>query len=126
MNGDVFPKGVVIADLEPGWAPFESKVLRRPSDHAAGSKLIASANDGMPRQVDVRANSAARPHFHVPINDGEGSHFNGWVQTGAGINHRGGVSRHDASMPKPACGFQMQNFASARKGGFPSGTDPPS
>jgi len=98
MDGDVFPKEVVIADAQFRRFTVELAVLRRVTDDAAGVKLIACANRRVPGEVNVRSNTAVGADGHKFVDDDERPDCHARVEPCAGVNDRGGMYHASAKI----------------------------
>ena len=87
----VFAKHVVVADAQAGRLVPVFQILRRAADHAAGVKLVARADGGLPGQMNMRPDPTMRPHHHILLDDGVGTDDHGGVQLRFRVDDSRGV-----------------------------------
>ena len=79
-------KYVFVANAHSRRLALVFQILRRLANDAAGEELIAGADDGLARQVNVRSDDALRPDPHAFINDCVRAHSYGGVEGGFRVN----------------------------------------
>ena len=93
VNGDVFAKGVAVADDQAGWFTVVFHVLRCVADDAAGVETVAAADRCVAGEVRVRPDHAVGSERDGFVDDGVRADLGAvvnlrvFVDDGGGMNH---------------------------------------
>src|SRR5579859_3610985 len=68
MDGDVFPKHIMLTDPQPSGCAVVLEVLRRFANNAAGEEPVVGADAGAAGQVNIWSDNATRSEFDLLFN----------------------------------------------------------
>ena len=92
MNRHVFPKDIVVADLQVGRLAVVLEMLWLLAQHGAGEDVVALSHDKRTDQMNMRPKHAARTDAHRPLDDHVRPDHNVVGKVCFGCNHRGGMN----------------------------------
>lgn len=91
MHCDAFAKKVMIANDHARRFVLVFYVLGGIADDAAGVKPVVLADDGLPCQINVRSQAAARAQRNPAVDHTKGADFDAGVDLGIGMDDGGGM-----------------------------------
>ena len=92
MDGDVFTKNVVVADSQACRFAVIFDILWGVADDSTGVELVALANGGLTREMDMGGEGAVGTQCDASVDDCVWPDFGSLVNGGGGVNDGGRVN----------------------------------
>lgn len=101
VHREVFAKDIAVADAQARRFAFVFQILRIVADDTTGMELVARADLGDTRNVNMRADHALGADLNRFVDDGVGTDPDGGIDFGLRVNDRCGMN-HALKVRKPA------------------------